>query len=131
MRGPVLFVALSRFAAILQQPKIVRIQSRRVHRGRFFTDPTLNSGFNFTITHFDVGVPGPIAGAGLPGPDLGWRWRARLVEAAESEDSLIPLANRERRNTASGYFVHEPEQISLTPIWRRRRAFLRTSTKEY
>ena len=33
----------------------------------FFTDPALNSGFNFTITHFDVGVPGPIAGAGLPG----------------------------------------------------------------
>jgi hypothetical protein len=57
-------------------------------------------------------------------------WPARLV-AAESEDSLISLANRERRNTASGYFVHEPEQISLTPIWRRRRAFLRTSTKEY
>src|SRR6202049_3129741 len=44
---------------------------------------------------------------------------------------LIELDGDERRNTASGYFVHEPEQISLTPIWRRRRAFLRTSTKEY
>src|SRR5215831_12212676 len=41
----------------------------------FFTDPALNSGFNFTIARFDVepqhqrdsAVPGPIAGAGLPG----------------------------------------------------------------
>jgi len=41
------------------------------------------------------------------------------------------LALSIQRNTASGYSVHEPEQISLTPIWRRRRAFLRTSTKEY
>src|ERR1700730_9162377 len=30
-----------------------------------------------------------------------------------------------------GLFVHEPEQVSLTPIWLRRRALLRTSTKEY
>src|SRR6478672_9262490 len=28
-------------------------------------------------------------------------------------------------------FVHEPEQVTLTPIWLRRRALLRTSTKEY
>jgi hypothetical protein len=53
------------------------------HGQVFFTDPALNSGFEFTITQFEVGVhhhhhhhhhhsdpvgvPSPIAGAGLPG----------------------------------------------------------------
>jgi hypothetical protein len=41
----------------------------------FSTDPALNSGFNFTITQFDVGpalVPIPNAGAGLPGLVSAW-----------------------------------------------------------
>jgi len=75
--------------------------------------------------------PRPHRGCWAAGSDLGRLWPSRLVATAESEDSLIPLANRERRNAASGYFVHEPEQISLTSIWRRRRALLGTSTKEY
>jgi hypothetical protein len=36
--------------------------------------------------------------------------------ATAAEDGLIPLANRERRNTASKYFVHEPEQISYPDL---------------
>jgi hypothetical protein len=38
-----------------------------------------------------------------------------MVATAAAEDGLIPLANRERRNTASGYFVHEPEADQFDP----------------
>src|SRR5262245_59728873 len=43
-----------------------------VYFGQFdFSNPALDSAFNFSVTQFEVGpvsaVPGPIAGAGLPG----------------------------------------------------------------
>src|SRR6516165_12234853 len=47
-----------------------------------------------------VSVPGPIAGAGLPRPDLGWRWPSRLVATA-AEDRVSFRRNLRRFVTAS------------------------------
>ena len=59
-------------------------------------------GFSFDYAVASVGggvsnVPAPSRVPGLPGSDLSDRRSSRLVATAESEDSLIPLANRERR----------------------------------
>jgi hypothetical protein len=54
--------------------------------GGTLTAEGINLDFTYGFTPA-APVPGPIAGAGLPRPDLGWWWPSRLVATAE-EDRL-------------------------------------------
>jgi hypothetical protein len=53
---------------------------------RIGTDVTGQGPFNASFSLTGVAVPGPIAGAGLPGL-IGWLWRVRLVATAAEQES--------------------------------------------
>ena len=76
--------------------RMVNFQSTPTFFDLTYSQSSVNNIFSTTTGSVSVAsVPGPIAGAGLAGPDLGVRWPSRLVAtAARIESEVAPWHSR-------------------------------------